>query len=112
MADCNVRNIDEVLMREMKIRAAQAGQTLRDWCMTQFQRGVGTLPVEEVQGEVVEDRRRVKREKRKAELKVDVGESVAIMGGLGKLAEVMQTPAREHHPACKCFRCRPPKVEA
>jgi hypothetical protein len=29
--DCNIRNVDESLMREWKAKALQAGLTLRDW---------------------------------------------------------------------------------
>lgn len=41
MPDCNIRNIDESLMREMKAKAAQEGLTLRDWAISRFATGVG-----------------------------------------------------------------------
>jgi hypothetical protein len=65
-------------------------------------------PTEEEVGKRVVAEKQRKREKRRADLKADVGEGVGIMNGVEKLVEVMGTAARSHHLACKCFRCRPP----
>lgn len=43
MPDCNIRNVDESLMRAMKVAAAREGWTLRDWCVRQWNLGVGRL---------------------------------------------------------------------
>ena len=51
MPDCNIRNIDESLMRAMKVKAAESGLTLRDWVIhvlsfnVGWQRPVEALPV-------------------------------------------------------------------
>lgn len=31
MPDCNIRNIDNSLMKAMRVRSAEEGKTLRDW---------------------------------------------------------------------------------
>jgi hypothetical protein len=41
MPDCNIRNIDESLLRAMKAEAATQGRTLRDWCIWVFSANVG-----------------------------------------------------------------------
>lgn len=40
MPDCNIRNIDADLMRDMKARAASKGLTLRDWVIAQIRIGL------------------------------------------------------------------------
>jgi hypothetical protein len=36
VTDCNIRNIDQSLLRRMKARAAEEGLTLRDWSLRAF----------------------------------------------------------------------------
>jgi hypothetical protein len=40
MADCNIRNVDDKLMRAVKVRAAEAGLTMREWVVGVLERGV------------------------------------------------------------------------
>lgn len=41
MPDCNIRNVDESLMRAMKSEAAKTGRTLRDWVIWVWAANVG-----------------------------------------------------------------------
>lgn len=43
MADCNIRNIDPILIRDMKIDAADAGMTLKQWCIEAFRYALNEL---------------------------------------------------------------------
>jgi len=40
----NIRNIDTVLLREIKVKAAMEGITLRSWVIRALEQAVGTLP--------------------------------------------------------------------
>jgi plasmid stability protein len=40
----NIRNIDTALLREIKVRAAMEGITLRAWVIRALEQAVGTLP--------------------------------------------------------------------
>lgn len=76
----------------------------------------GKLPAsdrEPTDDEIERDRRRQKKADRHRELKTDAAEAVAVSAPepLAALAAKMQTKADDHHPACRCYRCRPPKQD-
>lgn len=60
--------------------------------------------------ETERDRRKAKKAARHRELKQDTAAAVAVNPPepLAALAAKMQTPATDHHPCCRCYRCRPP----
>jgi hypothetical protein len=43
--DLNIRNVPEVLVRELKRRALEDDESLREWVIGALERAVGTLPV-------------------------------------------------------------------
>lgn len=91
MAACNIRNIDQSLMREMKVRAAQEGLTLRDWvirALTEAAYGKAS---------VVRQGRPGRKSKEPESVPGDVGE-----GDPG-----LSRPA--HSAGCICYLCKPPK---
>lgn len=65
--------------------------------------------------EMERTKRKKKKEARHRELKEDSRaalEADTPAPAKAKLAAKMKTPASDHHPACRCYRCRPPSPPA
>lgn len=91
MADCNIRNIPDGMMRDMKKAAAQEGTTLREWCILSFKMALEEPP-------------------RYPGTKTRPFDPMRLHK-LMELGDGTVNGRVSHSLTCKCFICRPPKAD-
>lgn len=96
MCDINLRNVDAVLKSELKIEAAQAGMTFKEYC-------VGLLSGALLRGFTVWNQ----------DTMAKIAEGVAEAQRITKMKPipfgVQQYDRAKHSPRCTCTTCKPPK---